>query len=231
MVELNKIGNSAMNFSIEFIKMIAEQISNLGVVIFSTLFLILEANGFSRKLKKIIGSRNEQMLENVQEFTHIIIEYIIIRTKVNLTIGVSFSIVLYLLGVEGAVFWGFLMFVFGYIPYVGFIIAVIPPTFIAWIDNGPLTAVLVLLGAIIINSFAENILFPQLAGKGLNLSPAVIFIALLFWGFLLGGSGIILGVPLTVLVYSLLKSSESTKWAADLMSSDIDDEEPENIAT
>lgn len=229
-INVKEIGGVASSVSFDNLSAIINKVSTLFIVIFTTLFLLLEANGLSRKIKTILGTRNQEMLSNVQEFGEILVEYLIIRTKVNLTIGIAFTIALYILGVDGALMWGFLMFMFGYIPYVGFILALIPPAFVAWIEISPLTAAIVIIIAVAINSIVENLVFPQLAGKSLQLSPAMVFISLLFWGFLLGGSGFMLGVPLTVLVYTILRSSEQTKWIAYLIGPDPGEEAPDNTS-
>ena len=70
------------------------------------------------------------------------------------------------MGVEHAVFWGFLAFALSYIPYIGFWLAVVPPMLIAWSQIGWIPAVIILVGAAIINVLAENVLFPQAAGRG-----------------------------------------------------------------
>lgn len=132
------------------------------------------------------------------EFGSIVIEYVIIRTKVNLVTGVGFGIALALLGVQDPLLWGILMFILNFVPYVGFIIAIIPPTILALMEISPMTALLVVIIASLVNLFSENILFPELAGRGLELSPAIVFISMIFWGYFLGGSGVIIAVPLTV---------------------------------
>ncbi len=192
----------------------------LFIVVFTTFFLLLEAGGHSRRLDRVLREVHPMLSDNLGEFRQTLVDYLIVRTKVNLLVGVLFGAVLALLGVEGAVLWGFLMFIMGYIPYIGFFIALVPPVLLAWIDLGVGAAVLVLVVAVIVNELAEYILFPHLAGKQLNISATVVFLSLLFWGFILGGFGILAGVPLTMLVYLVMKSYDETRWIADLMEAD-----------
>jgi predicted PurR-regulated permease PerM len=131
---------------------------------------------------------------------------------------------------ENAAFWGFLAFALSFIPYLGFWLAVIPPMLIAWSELGPMYAVIILIGAAFINFIAENILFPQAAGKGLKISPAVVFISLVFWGFVLGSIGALLAVPLTLALIMFLQFFEETRWIGDLLGPGISlkpDREPE----
>ncbi|PKL59457.1 MAG: hypothetical protein CVV33_07740 [Methanomicrobiales archaeon HGW-Methanomicrobiales-4] len=199
---------------------IIENSSALLIVIFTTLLLLLESGGFSHKFRQVLHGHPE-LLGKMEIFSEILIEYIVIRTKVNLFTGIGFGAALLFFGVEGALLWGIILFVLSYVPYIGFIIAVLPPVLLAFIQINPLTALLIVLVAGIINLFAENFLFPQFAGRGMNLSPAVIFISILFWGFMFGASGALIAVPLTVLLKMALENFPETRWMAMLMGPDL----------
>ena len=75
------------------------------------------------------------------------VDYLVIRTEVNLATGIGTAVILSLLGVKYAIFWGFLAFLLGFIPNIGFWIAIVPPMLLAWFDLGPLQALLVLAGS------------------------------------------------------------------------------------
>ncbi|MDD1729123.1 MAG: AI-2E family transporter, partial [Methanospirillum sp.] len=169
------------------------------------------------KISYVLGPHQQDIAGRITEFGSIVIEYVIIRTKVNLVTGAGFGIALFLMGVQDPWLWGILMFVLNFVPYVGFIIAVLPPTILALVEINPFSAVLVVIIASLINLFSENMLFPQLAGRGMDLSPAIVFISMIFWGYFLGGSGVIVAVPLTVLVKMILESFPETKGFAMLL--------------
>ena len=135
--------------------------------------------------------------------------------------GFGIGVVLAAVGLEYAVVWGFLAFALSYIPYVGFWLAVIPPMLIAWSELGLASAVIILIGAVIINIFAENVLFPQAAGKGLRLSPTVVFVSLVVWGFVLGSLGALLAVPLTLALMMFLQYFDETRWISTLLGSRV----------
>jgi predicted PurR-regulated permease PerM len=198
---------------------IIDNTSALLIVIFTTLLLLLEAGGFSHKFRQVFEPYPE-LLGKMEIFSENLIEYIIIRTKVNLFTGIGFGVSLFFFGVKGAILWGVILFVLSYVPYIGFILAVIPPVLLALVQINPLTALLIMLVACFINLIAENFLFPQFAGRGMNLSPAVIFISILFWGFMFGASGALIAVPLTVLLKMALEYFPETRWLAGLMGSD-----------
>jgi AI-2 transport protein TqsA len=187
------------------------------LILLTTVFLIFEAMGFSSKLRNIIG---ELRPGDVNRFTTLAqknVDYLIIRTKVNLVVGIATTIVLALVGVEYAIFWGFLAFLMGFIPYIGFWLALIPPVLIAWFNLGPVPALVVLAGVSVVNLLAEYVMFPHLAGRGLALSPAVVFISLIFWGWILGGVGILLAVPLTLTVQMACEMFDETRWIGVLL--------------
>jgi predicted PurR-regulated permease PerM len=88
---------------------------------------------------------------------------------------------------------------------------------LAWFDLGPVQALLVLAGSGLVDTLAEYLLFPQLAARGLELSTAVVFFSLFFWGWILGGIGVLLAVPLTLLVQMVCELFDETRWIAFLL--------------
>jgi predicted PurR-regulated permease PerM len=182
------------------------------LIVLTTVFLICEAGGFSKKLQQIIGELRPGDLHRFNRLARENIDYLIIRTGVNLAMGIGTAIILWLIGVEYAILWGFLAFLLGFIPYIGFWLAVIPPMLLAWFELGPVVALLVLAGEAVINLLTEYVMFPHLAGRGLSLSPVVVLISLIFWGWLLGGFGVLLAVPLTLTVRMICELSDSTRW-------------------
>ena len=103
---------------------------------------------------------------------------------------------------------------------IGSIIALIPPLLLTIIQLGFINAMIVLLGYLVINTIMGNILEPKLMGKGLGLSTLVVFISLLFWGWVLGPIGMLLSVPLTITIKIALDSSDETRWLAILLGSE-----------
>ena len=122
-----------------------------------------------------------------------------------------------ILGVDYAVLWGLLAWFMGYIPSIGFIIALIPPVLMAYAQYGLETALIVLVGYILINGGVQNFIQPKLMGQRLKISPVVVFVGLFIWGYLLGGIGALLAVPLTLLVLIIMENFEGTRPLAILM--------------
>ena len=191
--------------------------SPLLLTFLTTLFLLFEAKGFSHKLLIIIGEHRPGDLDRFIALAQKNVDYLVIRTEVNLAAGTGTAIILALIGVKYAIFWGFLVFLLGFIPNIGFWIAVVPPMLLAWFDLGPVPALLVLAGSGLMDFLAEYLIFPYFTARGLDLSTAVVFISLFFWGWILGGIGALLAVPLTLCVQMICELSDETRWIAFLL--------------
>ena len=94
---------------------------------------------------------------------------------------------------------------------------------LALIQLGPLSALLVAGGYIAANMIMGNIIEPRFMGKGLGLSTLVVFLSLVFWGWVFGPVGMLLSVPLTMLLKIAFESSQETEWISILMGPDIDE--------
>ena len=142
---VTQMTGSLSSFSPDAVYSIIGQFSTLFIVLFTTLFLLLEATSFSRKINSVLGSQKQELADRINEFGSIVLDYVIIRTKVNFVTGAGFGIALVFLGVQDPLLWGVMMFVLNFVPYIGFLIAVIPPAVLALIDISPLTAGLVVI--------------------------------------------------------------------------------------
>jgi predicted PurR-regulated permease PerM len=157
------------------------------------------------------------ILHRVTGFTGDVRKYVNVTTVINLLVGLGDTILLLILGVDFAVLWGILSWILGYIPTVGFWLALIPPTILAWAEFGVPTALIVFVGYVLINGSVQNFVQPKMMGDSLRISPVVIFLSLFVWGWLLGGIGAILAVPLTLLILAVLESLEGTRGLTVLM--------------
>jgi len=144
-------------------------------------------------------------------------KYMTVLTGVNLMVGLGDALFLLFLGVDYALLWGMLAWFMGYIPSIGFIIALIPPVLMAYAQYGPQTALVVLIAYVLINGGIQNFYQPKVMGQRLKISPVIVFIGLFVWGYLLGGIGAILAVPLTLLMLIIMENFEGTRPLAILM--------------
>jgi predicted PurR-regulated permease PerM len=131
-------------------------------------------------------------------------KYIVINAETGLMAAVGDFILLLLVGVDFAILWAFLSFFMSFIPNIGFIISVIAPALIALIELGWVACIIVVVGYIVINSVVDNVIKPRFLGQEFNMSILNVFLSLIFWGWVLGPMGAILGVPLTMAVQYII---------------------------
>ena len=183
------------------------------------IFIFMLSAGISMPSAERLGIRpDNKLFDNVSKLTADVRRYMSIVTSINFFVGLGDVLLLWILDVPYALLWGLISWLMGYIPTVGFWLALIPPTLVAWQTQGVQTAVLVFLGYVLINGSVQNFVQPRMMGQGLGISPVVVFISLFVWGWLLGGVGAILAVPLTLLIIAILDSSDNTRFLATLMS-------------
>jgi predicted PurR-regulated permease PerM len=144
-------------------------------------------------------------------------KYMTVLTGVNLLVGLGDAVFLWVLGVDYAALWGLLAWFMGYIPSIGFWIAMIPPVLMGYAQYGLPTALIIFVGYVLINGTVENFYKPKVMGENLRISPVVVFVGLFIWGYLLGGIGAILAVPMTMLVLIIMENFEGTRPIAILM--------------
>ncbi len=160
---------------------------------------------------------NAPNIGRVTALTDDVRKYMTILTGINLLVGLGDMILLAIMGVDYALLWGLLAWFMGYIPSIGFWIALIPPVLMAYAQYGPQTALVVLVAYVLINGGVQNFVQPKLMGQRLKISPVVVFVGLFIWGYLLGGIGAILAVPMTLLVLIIMENFEGTRTLAILM--------------
>lgn len=196
---------------------VARAIGGGFVMLLILIFLLFEASGFTAKLRpEWIPSH--PILDRAGRFGSDIRQYVLITTWINLLVGIADTVLLLILGVDFAILWGILAWLLGYIPSVGFWLALIPPLFLAFGEFGVTRAIIVLVGYILINGSVQNLIQPRLMGQGLNLAPVMIVLSLFFWTWVFGPMGAILAIPLTLAVQKLiLEGDEGTRWLAELM--------------
>ncbi|HUV26853.1 MAG TPA: AI-2E family transporter, partial [Anaerolineales bacterium] len=215
--------------AINFLSAFIGSFSNIILVILLVVFLLIEAFSAPQKLSEDIRAGNEYL----QRFFHVsdtLRKYFQLTTVVALFTGVVDTIFFLIIGVDFAVLWGITAFLCSYIPTLGFWLAAIPPTIMALLEFGPVQALVVFLGVVLINGFAENVIKPKYMGEGIDLSPLMVVFSVILWAAVLGPMGAILGVPVSLLFKELiLEADDQNRWIAKLMSA-VKPETPEGEA-
>jgi len=143
--------------------------------------------------------------------------YLGIKTLTSLLTGFLAYSILLVLGVKFAALWALIAFLLNFVPAIGSVLAAIPAVALALVDNSGQTALLVTAGYIVINIAIGNFLEPRVMGEGMGLSPLVVLLSLIFWGWVLGPVGMVLAVPLTVILRIMLLSQPHMHWLAILL--------------
>jgi len=208
-----------LEFLGSFLESLIGTVTNVIFIAMLVIFITLEAFNAPTKLASGIEAGNTYLQRLLNTSSHLR-SYIFITTLVALATGTLDTIWFIIMGVPNALLWGILAFMLTYVPTIGFWLAAIPPTLLALLVSGPATALVVFLGIVLINGFAENVVKPKYMGEGLNMSPFMIIFSVFFWGAVLGPLGAIIGVPMTLLFKELvLEADDRNKWIAALMSS------------
>ena len=188
------------------------------MAVLTVTFMLLEAFRLPKKLQPLLD-QSDRKWEHFEAFARSVQKYIAIKTLTSLATGVAITLWVWMLGVDYAIFWGLLGFLLNYIPNIGSFIAAIPAVLMAAVQYGGGTALVVALGYVGINVVIGGLVEPQFMGDGVGLSPLVVFMSLVFWGFLLGPIGMLLSTPLTISVKLALEGYPDARWIATLIDS------------
>jgi predicted PurR-regulated permease PerM len=193
-------------------------LSDFALVFLTMIFIMMEAAGFPQKVQAAFGGDSGRM----DEFSHVLKQihhYLVIKSGISLATGLILGIWVGILGVDFPVLWGLLAFLLNYIPNIGSIMAAVPPSLVALIqpDGGVTLVLLVIAGYATVNLALGNFIEPSLMGQRLGLSTLVVFVSLVFWGWVLGPVGMLLSVPLTMVVKIFLQNNDDLRWLAVLL--------------
>ena len=206
---------------------VGSALSNGFLILLTVIFIVAEASSFPSKLRSAL-THPERDLAHFDRFIVKVNRYIGIKTTISIATGVTITCVLALIGVEFPLLWGVLAFMLNYIPTIGSFIAAIPAVLLALVQLGPIHAISTLALYVVVNVLMGNVVEPKFMGRGLGLSTLVVFLSLVFWGWLLGPVGMLLSVPLTISAKIALEANPSTQWIAYLLGPAESDHTTEN---
>jgi len=195
-----------VNVATSMFSQISGAMTQLVLVVMTMIFMLFEVHHLPYKLRNALVNpqiRIAGLHRALKGVTH----YLALKTLIGLITGLAVWLVLLALGVQFALLWGAVAFLLNYIPNIGPVIAGIPPVLQALLLNTPLDAGLVAGLFIAIHMLCGNMLEPRLMGRGLGLSSLVVFLSLIFWGWLLGPVGMLLSVPLTSVCKILMETT------------------------
>jgi len=198
-------------------------LSNIILILLTVVFIFIETKILPDKLQAIV--RNKENIHYFHDINHQINQYMLIHTYVSLATGIIIGGLLALIRLDFAVLWGLIAFLLNYIPNIGSLIAAIPPVILALIQFGLGGAIGVAAIFLAVNFLIGNYIEPKLLGKGLGLSVLVVFLSLIFWGWLLGPVGMFLSIPITLVFKIILHINPQTRWISILLGDGREDNE------
>lgn len=213
------------------VKLVADTLSSLGdvmvrlfLVIITVVFMLFEASSLPRKIYAALDDPEVKM-QQAERFFSSVNNYLAIKTLVSAATGIGVTLMLWAVGLDFYLLWGVLAFLLNFIPNIGSIIAAIPAILLTALQFGLAPAGFIGIGYLAINAVMANLIEPRYLGRGLGLSTLVVFLSLVFWGWLLGSVGMLLSVLLTMVIKIGLENSEDGKWIATLLSGDVEEKQ------
>ena len=207
----------AMGMAANMLSGFGSVMANLFLIILTVVFMLFEASSLPLKLHFALDDP-EMRLKQIERFLESVNHYIAIKTMVSIATGIIVSTMLWAFDLDFYLLWGVFAFLLNYIPNIGSIIAAVPAVTLAALQLGMAEAGFIGLGYFAINMVMGNIIEPKYLGKGLGLSTLVVFLSLIFWGWLLGTVGMLLSVPLTMILKIGFENSPEGRWLAVLLS-------------
>ena len=191
-------------------------LSNSFLIILTVIFILVETAGYTQKIASLSNTGSEPSRSGGQMFSQVFVEklrrYMSMKTIISMMTGVVIALAMWLIGVDYPVLWGVLAFMLNFVPNIGSIIAGVPAVMLTLVQLGFTSALLVTAVYVAVNVMIGSIIEPKYMGKGLGLSTLVVFLSLVFWGWVLGPVGMLLSVPLTITVKLALDSKPETQW-------------------
>ncbi|MFE4105753.1 AI-2E family transporter [Almyronema epifaneia] len=200
------------------IQSILSALSVLVLVVSLLALLLLEVDAYRQKVRRgFPDAASQKIINAMASISRKLRRYLWVMTFTSLLTGILTGVWCLLLGVDLAFVWGLIAFVLNFVPTLGSIIAVIPPTLVAFIFGGAAQGLITLIGLATLQVILGNFVDPKLQGNSLQLSPFVALISIVFWGWVWGIAGAILGVPMTVALVVLCGEFQPTRGIAVLL--------------
>ncbi|MGB5627992.1 MAG: AI-2E family transporter [Woeseiaceae bacterium] len=211
----------AMGLVAGILNSLRDVLTNTFLIIFTMIFILLEASTAKTKFAAAFGA-SEMSLERPRVFLQNLGRYLGIKTLISIATGLCAGALTWALHLDFPLLWAMLAFLLNYVPTIGSIIAAVPAVLLALVQIGPGAAGATAVGFIGINAVFGNFLEPRLMGYGVGISPLVVFVGLVVWGFIFGPVGMLLSVPLTMTLKMAMESDDRTRWVAILLGSERD---------
>ena len=187
------------------------------MILLLMMFVLMEAQGTHTRLRAVKLSGGPDF-SGLMRSADDIQKYLGVKTLISALTGLLAGILCWLFDLQYPLLWAILAFAFNFIPAVGSTAACIPAIAEALVLHGPAHAVVVGVGYGGINFCLDNFVQPHLLGNRFGISPLVVILSVIFWGWLWGPLGMFLAVPLTMVIKVILDNSDEFRWLSVAMS-------------
>lgn len=207
-------------------KGIGDGVSIMAIVVTVLVFLSMDAIDIKRRIQ-LVRDAHPTVADALTRFGDGVRRYWVVTTVFGLIVAVIDVVALGIIGVPFALVWGVLSFVTNYIPNIGFVLGLVPPTLIALLDKGVAAAIAVVVVYSVANFVVQAIIQPKYAGDAVGVTPTVSFLSLLLWAWVFGATGALLALPATLLLKAFLVDADPRgRWVNALIASRIGGGEP-----
>jgi AI-2 transport protein TqsA len=190
--------------------------STVVLVLLLMAFMLVELHAAPRKIRLALGDPDAD-ISDLGRGADMVQRYLAVKTIMGLLNAVIATGICFAFGIDFALLWGLFAFLFNFVPNVGSVLAGIPPVLLGLIQYGPARAALVAALYILLDFATANWLEPRMMGRRLGLSPLVVMLSLVFWGWLWGPVGMLLSVPLTSATKLFCEHTDDMRWLAILL--------------
>jgi predicted PurR-regulated permease PerM len=177
--------------------------STLVLLLIALVFITIEASGFGRRMA-LIAAERPHLPVAMTLFAQGTRSYLLVSTVFGAIVAFGDWIALVIIGIPAAPLWALLAFITNYVPNIGFVLGLLPPALLGLLAGGWGEFIAVVVVYSVLNFVVQTLIQPRFVGDSVGLSMTVTFVALLFWGWVLGALGALLAIPLTLLVKALL---------------------------
>jgi predicted PurR-regulated permease PerM len=191
------------------------------IVLFLAFFLLASGDAFRRKWLRLSGptlSRKKITLQVMDEIRAQIQRYLGVQVLTSVIVGVTSGLAFWAIGLESAAVWGVVAGVLNLVPYLGAVIITVGTALVAFLQFGNASMTLAVAAiSLAINTVEGYWLNPWLAGRASHMNNVVVFSSLLFWGWLWGGWGLVLGLPIMMVIKAVCDNVEDYKPIGEFM--------------
>lgn len=206
----------------DVIKSLIGALSDVFMILLLVIFMLADAQSLPARLRAAYGGPDAD-LSRFHRVAESVNTYLWVKTWVSALTGLCIGVFAAVIGLDFPFLWGFLAFIFNFIPNIGSLIAAVPAVLLALLQGGWDLALITGVGFLVVNNVIGNVVEPRVLGQKMGLTSLVVFLSLLVWSWLWGPIGMLLSVPLTMVIKIALESMPDGKRIAALLGPTAED--------